>query len=424
MKTDNNRTDSKKIKRGQDKSEEVEYIYTPAVEIRLIVGMLFLMAFGLIMIFSASSYSCSISAATNYDSAFYFKNQLRAIVIGIIALVVAVLVARFYIKKNNRKLIFITAIASYIASIGCIFLLKLPGIAINAKGATRWITIGPLQFQVADVVKVLIILFMAGYVNTYQKRMNNRVIIFVLWLAVSVQAILVLAISSNLSTAIILMLMVFTLTFIMSGDTKFHMYFLVTIIVVVTIALVYLSHHLPAQEDVGKYPYQMARIFAWLDPKKYEADGGYQPLQAMYAIGSAGVFGKGLGKGTQKLVNIPEAQNDMIFSIICEELGIVGAILMFMMYAYMLYQMFIVVKESRNLYGSILTIGVMLNIIYQIIVNVCVAVNLLPNTGVSLPFISYGGSAILFTMMEVGIVLGIRLQQTKLGYTRRIAAKR
>ena len=130
------------------------------------------------------------------------------------------------------------------------------------------------------------------------------------------------------------------------------------------------------------------------------------------------------GKGTQKLVNIPEAQNDMIFSIICEELGIVGAILMFMMYAYMLYQMFIVVKESRNLYGSILTIGVMLNIIYQIIVNVCVAVNLLPNTGVSLPFISYGGSAILFTMMEVGIVLGIRLQQTKLGYTRRIAAKR
>ena len=111
-------------------------------------------------------------------------------------------------------------------------------------------------------------------------------------------------------------------------------------------------------------------------------------------------------------------------SIICEELGIVGAILMFMMYAYMLYQMFIVVKESRNLYGSILTIGVMLNIIYQIIVNVCVAVNLLPNTGVSLPFISYGGSSILFTMMEVGIVLGIRLQQTKLGYTRRIAAKR
>lgn len=175
---------------------------------------------------------------------------------------------------------------------------------------------------------------------------------------------------------------------------------------------------MPLESEMDKYPYQIQRFFGWIDPERYAGSLGYQPLQSLYAIGSGGLLGKGLGNGTQKLSNIPEAQNDMIFAIICEELGLVGAIIMFLMFGYLLYQMFIVVRESKNLYGSVVVIGVMLHIIFQIIVNVCVAVNFFPNTGVSLPFISSGGSAILCTMIEIGLVLGIRRQQCNRKYSR------
>jgi cell division protein FtsW len=180
----------------------------------------------------------------------------------------------------------------------------------------------------------------------------------------------------------------------------------------------WLKANMPLDSEMDKYPYQIRRFFGWLDPERYAGTLGYQPLQSLYAIGSGGLLGKGLGNGTQKLSNIPEAQNDMIFAIICEELGLIGVIIMFLMFGYLLYQMVIVVKESRNIYASVVVIGVILHIIFQIIVNVCVAVNFFPNTGVSLPFISAGGSAIICTLMEIGLVIGIRRQQVNRKYSR------
>jgi cell division protein FtsW len=212
--------------------------------------------------------------------------------------------------------------------------------------------------------------------------------------------------------------MVFVLTLIVSRNVWPHVAVVVVAAVGVTVFIVYLKGHLPLESQLDDYPYQLQRFCAWLDPERYSASIGYQPLQALYAIGSGGLLGKGLGNGTQKLVNIPESQNDMIFAIICEELGVVGALLMFLMFGYLLYQMYIVVKESRNLYGSLVVIGVMLHIIFQIIVNVCVSVNFFPNTGVSLPFISSGGSAILCTLIEMGLVIGIRRQQVNRKYSR------
>ena len=153
--------------------------------------------------------------------------------------------------------------------------------------------------------------------------------------------------------------------------------------------------------------FRLQRILVWLDPEKYSDNGGYQTLQALYAIGSGGFFGRGLGNSIQKLGSIPEAQNDMIFSIICEELGIFGGILVLVLFAYLLYRLFFIAQNAPDLYGSMLVSGVFIHIALQVILNTAVVLNLLPNTGVTLPFISYGGTSILFLMMEMGIALSV-----------------
>ena len=185
----------------------------------------------------------------------------------------------------------------------------------------------------------------------------------------------------------------------------------------------YVVTHLPTQDELKSDDnnFRFGRIIGWLYTDRYELDEGYQVKQSLYAIGSGSLLGKGLGSGTQKLENIPEAQNDMIFAIVCEELGLVGAILLFLMYGYLIYQLYVIVKESTNVFGSVLVIGTMVHFICQIIINVCVATNLFPNTGVSLPFISSGGSALITTMIECGICIGVRSQQTNRRYQKHLA---
>lgn len=156
-------------------------------------------------------------------------------------------------------------------------------------------------------------------------------------------------------------------------------------------------------------------MLAWLDPEAYASGKGFQTLQALYAIGSGGIFGKGLGKSMQKLGFIPEAQNDMIFSIICEELGLLGAIAVILLFVILIWRMMIIANNARDLFGALLVVGVMGHISVQVILNIAVVTNTIPNTGVSLPFISYGGSSVMFLLVEIGIVMsvakGIRLRE-------------
>ncbi len=156
------------------------------------------------------------------------------------------------------------------------------------------------------------------------------------------------------------------------------------------------------------------RILAWLDPEAYASGKGFQTLQALYAIGSGGILGKGLGQSMQKLGFIPEAQNDMIFSIICEELGLFGAISILLMFVLLIWRFMVIANNASDLFGALLVVGVMGHIAIQVILNVAVVTNTIPNTGISLPFISYGGTSVLFLLVEIGIVLsvgkGIRLK--------------
>src|SRR5699024_2804402 len=156
-------------------------------------------------------------------------------------------------------------------------------------------------------------------------------------------------------------------------------------------------------DDVESFRIQ--RSLVWLHPEEYTASEGYQVMQALYAIGSGGFFGKGLGNSAQKLGTIPEAQNDMIFSIVCEELGIFGAVMLLLLFCYLLYRLFFIAQNAPDLYGSLMVTGIFAHIALQVILNICVVINVIPTTGITLPFVSYGGTSVLFLMVEMGIAL-------------------
>lgn len=152
--------------------------------------------------------------------------------------------------------------------------------------------------------------------------------------------------------------------------------------------------------------FRLRRILVWLHPEQYSDEGGFQVMQGLYAIGSGGFFGKGLGNSAQKMI-IPEVQNDMILSIICEELGVFGAIVILTLFGMLLYRLMFIAKNAPDLYGSLIVTGIFAHISIQVILNVAVVLNLIPTTGITLPFISYGGTSILFLMVEMGLALGV-----------------
>lgn len=163
--------------------------------------------------------------------------------------------------------------------------------------------------------------------------------------------------------------------------------------------------------DVGATEnFRLRRILVWLHPEDFASGAGYQTIQALYAIGSGGFFGRGLGNSIQKLGSVPEAQNDMIFSIICEELGVFGGIIVLLLFAYLLYRLFFIAQNAPDLVGSLMVTGIFIHIALQVILNIAVVLNLMPNTGITLPFISYGGTSVVFLMSEMGLALSVARQ--------------
>ena len=153
--------------------------------------------------------------------------------------------------------------------------------------------------------------------------------------------------------------------------------------------------------------FRLERIRVWLEPEKYAQDGGFQTLQALYALGSGGLFGKGLGQSVQKLGFVPEAQNDMVFSIICEELGIFGGIAIIILFGFMIWRLMSIANNAEDLFGTLIAVGVLAHIAIQVVLNIAVVTNTIPNTGITLPFISYGGTSTVFLMAEMGLALSV-----------------
>ena len=252
-------------------------------------------------------------------------------------------------------------------------------------------------------MKIAIILFTAGLIVTLgKKNLESLKGFLVVILAGFIPAILLWKITDNLSSALIVLGISFFMLFVASKNYK---WFIIAAAGVSALAAIVVM--VAVNTPVGSSSWRTERIRAWLDPNSYANGKGFQTLQALYAIGSGGTFGKGLGQSVQKLGFIPEAQNDMIFSIVCEELGLMGAIAVMTMFILLLWRCMQIADNSSDMYGGLIVVGVMAHISIQVILNIAVVTNTMPNTGISLPFISYGGSALVCMLAEMGLVLSV-----------------
>lgn len=368
------------------------------IDYKLIACLVLLNIFGLLMIYSASSFSCSIDADYGYDDMYFLKRQAIYVVLGFIGM--------YIVSRINYNILRKFAKIIYVLGVGSIFLLMTP-LGKRSNEAVRWIKIGPVTLQVAELVKISLIIGLALFFAKYYKRLKYTQVILLIWLLGAVPAALIYKISNNLSTAIIIMGITFALTFIFAPNWKLHAGIVATGGCLVVAGVWYLKNHLPTQVELDNMSFRIGRFAAWLAPEQYADKQGFQSLQSLYAVASGGLFGRGIGRGIQKLEKIPESQNDMIFSIVCEELGAVGAILLILLFVYLIFLLTKVALHGENIFGMVLAAGVTLHIALQTIINIAVVLMLMPNTGVSLPFISYGGSAVFFSLLEMGIVLSV-----------------
>ncbi len=375
------------------KKEQSEYFF----DYSLLFIVLFLLGFGLVMIYSASSYEAFQSFG---DAAYYLKKQLTAIVIGLAAMII---VANISYQRWEKY-----AVLGYIVSAAIVPLVKTP-LGISSHGATRWIKVPGigLNLQPAEVAKLCMILFLAVMVCKMKKNIRSPKG-FLVMLAFPLPVVLeVYLLTQNLSSAIIIMGISVLMVFVASPDYK--KFILMGLgAVAAAAALVYVAVSVTENVAEGQeVNFRFGRVTAWLDPESDSQGTGFQTLQGLYAIGSGGIWGKGLGQSIQKLSFIPEAQNDMIFSIICEELGLFGAVAVIVMFIMLLWRMMVIANNAADLFGAMLVVGVMGHIAIQAILNIAVVTNTIPNTGISLPFISYGGSSVMFLLIEIGLVLSV-----------------
>lgn len=359
----------------------------------LLFVVIFLIAFGLIMIYSTSSYEATGELG---DSTYYLRHQFTATLAGVVVMVMTILVDYHRWEKY--------AFVGMAVSIVLIFLVLTP-MGVEVNGARRWIRVaGSLQFQPAEIVKIAVILFCASMITHFsKKKLATLKGAFIVIAAPAIMAVLLWKVTDNLSSGIIVGGIAIVMLFVADSDYKKYI-----VIVLVAVAagfiLVYAATHIQSDS------FRMGRIAVWLDPEK-DPDGiGFQTLQALYAIGSGGVFGKGLGGSMQKLGFLPEAQNDMIFSIICEELGLFGAFAVILLFVLLIWRCMVIANNAPDLFGALLVVGVMAHFAIQVVLNIAVVTNTMPNTGISLPFISYGGTSEMFLMAEIGLVLNVSKQ--------------
>lgn len=357
----------------------------------LLAILICLVCFGLVMLYSTSSYSAMMKQ--NGDSLFYFKRQLLFCIVGFIGMwLVSKIDYHWYINKSKLF---------YFFSIFMMFLVKTP-LGKEVNGAKRWIKL-PFrqQLQPAEIAKIAVILFIPALICTMGKEIKpwRGVIRVLAWGGFS--AAVVYLITDNLSTAIIVMGITCITIFVVHPKTKIFVG-----IAGVGIVLAIADARILGTMMETSGSFRLRRILVWLNPEKYASEGGYQIMQALYAIGSGGFFGKGLGNSAQKMI-IPEVQNDMILSIICEELGVFGAIMVLILFGMLLYRLLFIAQNAPDLYGSLIVTGIFAHIALQVILNVMVVINCIPTTGITLPFISYGGTSVLFLMAEMGLALGV-----------------
>ncbi len=346
-----------------------------------------LLAFGMAVLVSCTGY---MDAKEHPASPFYTVSRQAVFLAAALGVMAAVS------RIDYHKLIKLSRVM-YPAAIGLGILVLFFGKEVN--GQKRWFAVGPVSFQPAEFAKLTLILVLSDFFDRHYDRLNTMKPV---WLAALLTLPVFLpVVEANLSSGLILAGIAFFMTFAVSG--KRSIIGAMACAGIAACVAAYQSGLLAAVLD----EYQMNRIYAWIDPEQFPLSNGFQVLQGLYAIGAGGLFGVGLGNSLQKLGYLPEAQNDMIFSIICEELGLAGALFLMALFVLLIWRFLVIAVHAPDDVGMFLTIGVMSHIALQVLLNIAVVTNTIPNTGVSLPFISYGGSSLLFLLTEIGIVLRV-----------------
>ncbi len=349
-----------------------------------------LVLFGILMIYSASNYQARILEG---DPFLYAKKQTIAALLGII--VMNFFASNKFITYTDLKK-FNLPLVAYMGTI--VLLLLLPFIGIESGGQKRWIPIPFFgQFQPSEVMKHVIIIFFADYISKHREKMSDYRFYFKLIAILIIPT--AITVRTDLSTGITMFVIGVGIIFIASPFFTSLLAIGVGGIIVATSGLLYYL-----KNSSG---YHHKRYVAWLDPFSDSQVVGFQTVQSLLAIGSGGLFGLGIGRGRQKLFYIPEAHNDIIFAIICEELGFVGASFLILIFIVLFWRCIKVAINAKELFGSLIASGVAIMLATQTIINIAVATNSIPNTGIGLPFISYGGTSILFMLSMMGVVLNI-----------------
>lgn len=361
----------------------------------LLAVVILLTCFGLIMLYSTSAYMAQIKYG---DDMYFFKKQAF---ISAVCIVVMILISKIDYHILTK---FVTIL--YAAAFILMAMVRFTPLGVRVNGAKRWLKLG-IQFQPSEIAKIAVIVCLPYMIIKMGRQVQTLKACMILGLAGGVLAGGAYIFTDNLSTAIIIFGITAGLIFV--AHPKLKPFLAIGAVGVVLIAGLVLFLYATVDPETNEN-FRIGRILVWLHPEDFADGDGYQTLQALYAIGSGGFLGRGLGNSIQKLGSVPEAQNDMIFSIVCEELGIAGGIMVLLLFSYLLYRLFFIAQNAPDLFGSLMVSGVFIHIALQVIFNIAVVANMMPNTGVTLPFISYGGTSIMFLMAEMGLALSVARQ--------------
>lgn len=356
----------------------------------LFVIIIILLSLGIVMVLSASAPSAIAESGNSYS---YVIQQLKAAILGIILmLIISKIDYRLY-KKFYK--------AIYWISVLILLLVLIPGLELSSNGATRWIDLKFIQFQPSELTKIGLIVFYAGYLADHKSELKSFWKGFVKPLIYILPPIAILYFVQNHLSASVVIGAVTCVMMIMAGCRL--LYFVIAGLIgalVMTVGII-------ALQATGKGGFRIKRIMSFMDPWADATEVGWQAVQGLYAIGSGGLFGVGLGESKQKYLYIPEPHNDFIFSILAEELGFVGCVIVILLFAIFIWRGILIAIKSPDMFGSLLATGITTLIGVQVIINIGVVTSSIPNTGMPLPFFSYGGTALLILLCSCGVLLNI-----------------
>ena len=380
----------------QKKTKKISKFANNQFDFILCITVILLLCLGIIMVLSASAPSALSITGSSYT---YVKKQLIFAIAGVfVMLSLSKDDYRFY-KKYYWYI--------YFTSWLVLLLVAIPGLGYSVKGATRWIKLGGLQFQPSELTKIGMIIFFAGYLTDHKDELSDFKKGFLKPLAFLVPPIGILFfVQNHLSVSLVVGVVVIMIMF-MAGCRLKHF----AVVGVVGISL--LVGIFGILQISGSNSFRLDRISTYFDPWADAQGTGYQTVQSLYAIGSGGMFGLGLGNSKQKYLYIPEPHNDFIFSILAEELGFVGCIVVIALFMIFIWRGILIAMRTTDMFGSLIAVGITTLIAFQAIINISVVTATVPTTGMSLPFFSYGGTALLLLLANVGILLNISRSNSK-----------